>query len=89
MRFKPCISRINITQVDGAHNIDIVMQMYNLIENSDNYSKTSGILWEYYRDKPAVNAANGNIVDFNADNDTTDLFKIEEEATGETGDDSI
>ena len=32
-------------QVDDAHDIDVVMPMYNLIEYSDNYSKTSGILW--------------------------------------------
>ena len=25
--------------------------MYNLIEYSDNYSKTSGTLWQYYRDE--------------------------------------
>ena len=33
---------------------DVVMPMYNLIEYSDNYSKTSGRLWQYYRDKPAL-----------------------------------
>ena len=30
--------------------IDIVMAMYKLIEYSDNYSKTSGSLWQYYKD---------------------------------------
>ena len=39
--------------------IDIVMPMYNLIEYSDNYSKTSGSLWQYYKDGP-----NNNIADF-------------------------
>ena len=34
------------------------MPMYNLIEYSDNYSKISGSLWQYYRDKPNVNIAN-------------------------------
>ena len=29
------------TQVDDAHDIDVVMSMYNLIEYSDNYLKTS------------------------------------------------
>ena len=29
--------------------------MYNLIEYSDNYSETSGSLWEYYRDEPSDN----------------------------------
>ena len=33
------------------------MSMYNLIEYSDNYSKTSGSLWQYYRDKPNDNLA--------------------------------
>ena len=41
--FTKCIGRINNTDIDNAHDIDIVMPMYNLIENSDNYSKTSGV----------------------------------------------
>ena len=41
--------------------------MYNLIEYSDNYSKTSGILWQYCRDVPAL-AHNGDITDFNKGN---------------------
>ena len=48
--FTKCISRINNTDIDNAHDIDIVMPMYNLIEYSDNYSKTSGSLWKYYKD---------------------------------------
>ena len=42
--FFNCISEINNTQVDNANDTDIVMPMYNLIEYSDNYSKTSGCL---------------------------------------------
>ena len=34
------------------------MPMYNLIDYSNNYSKTSGSLWQYYRDKPNDNIAN-------------------------------
>ena len=49
--FTKCISRINNTGIDNAHDIDIVMPMYNLIEYSDNYSKTSGSLWQYYTRK--------------------------------------
>ena len=41
--FINCISEINNTQVDNAKDIDIVMPMYNLIEYSDNYSKTSEV----------------------------------------------
>ena len=70
--FTNCISKINNTQIDNAEYIDIVMPMYNLIEYSDNYSKTSGTLWQYCKEIPAVNNA-GNIIDFTA-TDTTDSF---------------
>ena len=48
--FKNCapfmerISRINNTQVDNAKDLDVVMPMYNMIDNSDNCSKASGRL---------------------------------------------
>ena len=51
--FKNCapftdrISAINNTQIDNAKNLDVVMQIYNLIEYRDNYSKTSVSLWQY------------------------------------------
>ena len=38
--FTKCISRINNTDIDNAHDIDIVIPMHNLIEYSGNYSKT-------------------------------------------------
>ena len=44
-QFTNCISEINNTEVDNAEGIDFIMLMYNLIEYSDNYSKTSGSLW--------------------------------------------
>ena len=53
--FTKCISRINNTKADDAQYIDVVIPMYNVIEHIDNYSKTSGILWQYCRDKQAVN----------------------------------
>ena len=53
--FSNCISEINNTQVDNAKDIDIVMPMYNLIEYSDNYAKTTGSLWQYFRDEPDDN----------------------------------
>ena len=67
--FTKCISRINNTDIDNAQDIDIAMPMYNLIEYSDNYSKTSGSLWQYYKDDP---------------NDLTDSesFKLEVKITG-------
>ena len=62
--FTSCISEINNTQVDNAKDIDIVMPMYNLIEYSDNYAKTSGSLWQYYRDEPNDNLANSESFKF-------------------------
>ena len=50
--FTDCISKINNTQIDNAKDIDVVMQMYNLIEYSSSYSKTVGSLWHNYRDEP-------------------------------------
>ena len=43
-QFTNCISKINNTQIDNAEDIDVVMPMYNLIEDSNDYSKTSGRL---------------------------------------------
>ena len=42
--FTNCISEINNTQVDNGNDIDIVIPMYNTIEHSDNYLKTTGSL---------------------------------------------
>ena len=58
------------------------MPMHNLIEYSDNYSKTSGSLWQYCKDIPAVDN-NGAIVDFNGAN-ATDSFNFKTKITGQT-----
>ena len=70
--FIKCISRINNKDIDNAQDIDIVMSMYNLIEYSDNYSETSGSLWQYYKDDP-----NDNITQ-------SESFKSKLKITGET-----
>ena len=85
--FTDCISKINNTQVDNPKDVDIVMSMYNLIEYSDNYSKTSGSLWQYCKEKPAVDNV-GNIVAFNGAN-ATDSFNFETKITGQNNNDGI
>ena len=40
--FVSCISKINNTLIDNAEDLDIVMPMYNLLEYSKNYGKTTG-----------------------------------------------
>ena len=56
--FINCKTEINNTEIDNAKDIDILMPMYTLIEYSDNYSKTSDIVWQLYRDEP-----NNNLID--------------------------
>ena len=58
------------------------MPMFNLIEYSDNYSKTSGTLLQYCKDVPAVNN-NGDVVDFDGAN-ATDSFNFKTKITDQT-----
>ena len=55
---------------------DIAMPMYNLIEYSDNYAKTTGCLWQYFRDEP------------NDDIEDSESFKSKIKITGKTHDDN-
>ena len=73
--FTSCKSNINNVEIDNCMDIDIVIPMYNLIEYSDNYAKTSGSLWQYYRDEP-----NDNLAD-------SESFKSNIKITGKTPDD--
>ena len=57
--FINCKSEINKIGIDNAKDIDIVVPLYNMVEYSDNYSKTSGSLWQCYKNKP-----NNNVINF-------------------------
>ena len=81
--FINCISQTNNIEIDNAKYLDIVMPMYNLMEYSDNYVKTSGSLWQYTKDIPAVNNDNAT-VDF-TNNNLTDSFNFNVKMTGQTG----
>ena len=83
--FTNCISEINNTQIGNAKDIDIVMLMYNLIEYSNNYAKTTGSLWQYCKDISARNV-NNEIIVFDVNN-LTDSFKFKAKITGLTGND--
>ena len=52
--FTNWISKINNLLIDNAEDLDVVMPMYNLLQYSKNYRKTTGSLWNYYRDKPMI-----------------------------------
>ena len=81
-----CISEINNTPIDNAKSIDVVMPMYNLMECSDNYSKTSGILWHYYRETLFL-SDNGANAGFPADNNNTASFKFKTKIVSRIGND--
>ena len=51
--FVNCISKINGVKVNNAEDLDVVMPMYNLLEYSKNCKKTTGSLWNYYKDEPS------------------------------------
>ena len=74
--FKDCRTEINDTFVDYADFINITMPMYNLIEYSDNYSDTSGSLWQFKRDEIVNNA--------DVSNDNAPSFKYKANLIGNT-----
>ena len=49
--FNKCRTEINETFCDDADIINISMPIYNSIEYSDNYSDTSGSLWNFKKDE--------------------------------------
>ena len=59
--FINCISKINGVKIDNAEDLDVVMPMYNLLEYSKNYTKTTDSLWNYYRDEPNSSVGANNL----------------------------
>ena len=58
--------------IDNAEDLDIVMPMYNLLQYSKNYRKTTGSRWNYYRHEPNDPITNST------------LFKYKNSITGKT-----
>ena len=83
--YTDCRSEIKITQIDNAKYIDVIMPMYNLIEYSNNYSNTSGSLWQYYRDELALINA-GNFKKFYDGDNNSASIKFKQKITGKTAD---
>ena len=56
-------TKINNALIYNAEDSGIVIPMYNLLEYSKNYGKTTGSLWNYYRDEPnsGIGSRNNNI----------------------------
>ena len=73
-------------EIDNANDIDVVMNMYNLIEYTENYSQTCGCLQQYYRDQPVLND-DGNVIDFPVNNDTNLSIKYKKNINCKTEND--
>ena len=69
-RFSTCKTKINDIFVDEANHMYIAIPMYNLIEYSDNYTDTSGSLWQFKRDEVP-----NNKVDSTVDNSQSFKYK--------------
>ena len=83
--FTNCISKINDVLIDNSEDLDIVMPMYNLLEYSKNYRKTTGSFWNYYRDGPN----NPSLNNYNPDTITnSESFKYKSSITGKTSDEN-
>ena len=70
-------------QIDNTASINIIMPMYNLMDYSDNFSRTSGSLWQYYRDEPDL-TDNGGIKNFHVGDNNRASFKFKQKITGVT-----
>ena len=82
--FVNCITKLNNTQLVNSKGINVVMPMYNLIEFSGSYSKTSGGLWQYYRDEQALT----DIATLDVFPDNSALFKLKQKITGSSENDA-
>ena len=80
--FVSCITRINGELIEDADDLDIVMSMYNLLEYSKNYRKTTGSLYNYYRDELRDDADDNNFDNIKVVNSNT--FKYKNKIIGNT-----
>ena len=71
--FISSISKINNRLIDNVENLNVTMPMYNLIESSKNYRKTTDSLWDYYRDELTDDTNNNDISNKNVIN--SEFFK--------------
>ena len=87
--FISCISKINSELVENAEDLGIVMPMYNLLEYSTNYEKTSGSLFNYYRDEPSeiTIGAGNNAINISIRNSKSFDYKTEITGSLDIGED--
>ena len=83
--FTDSMNETNKTQIDNAKHIGVITPLYNLIEYSDNYSKTREGLWQYDKDETDWTDDYYNDYYYAADNSA--LFKFKQKITDVTKDD--
>ena len=69
-----CVTHINDEHVETAEKLDIIMNMYKLLEYSDNHADSSGSLYQFERDESPMNDA-GNPNNVASDNSTSFKYK--------------
>ena len=80
-----CTTKINGVKIDNAEDLNVVMAMYNLLEYSKNYKKTTGNLWNYFRDEPS-NPLSSNSESFKCKTSITgNTCNIDEKITDDGG----
>ena len=80
--FVSCMTKINNEFIEDAEDLDIIMPMYNILEYSKNYTKTIGLLHNYYRDELSDDNNPNNFTNTNVVNSNT--FKYKNKITGNT-----
>ena len=65
--FTRSVIRLNDEHIETAENLNLTMNLYNLVEYSDNYEQSLGSLWQYKRDEQPLNNAS-DIIDVTVDN---------------------
>ena len=83
--FINCITKINGIKIDNAEDLDVVMPMYNLLEYSKNYKKTTGSLWNYYRDQPSDPLSTNSESFKYKTNITGNTYNVDEKITDNDG----
>ena len=86
--FTNCISKINNVLIENAEDLYVVKPMYNLLEYSKSYIKTTGSLWNFYRDgldNSPLNDDDPPTVNYNGDPlRNSEYFKCKSSITGKT-----
>ena len=87
--FISCISKINGELVENAEDLDIVIPMYNLLEYSKNYEKTSGSLFNYHRDEPSetIIGSGNNAINISIRNSKSFHYKTQSIGSLDAGED--